>query len=60
MLHDDDIKMLLMELDEDEDTDVTDWEANFLENVVYNHIGPLTAKQREAALNMLEKYGYEC
>lgn len=56
-LSDDRIRELLEELDHDDDTDVTSWEAHFLESVVYEWDGALTDAQRRCAMRMLDKYG---
>lgn len=36
--------------------EVTDWEAKFLESVVYQYKGPLSPKQRKTALEIIERY----
>ncbi|MCJ2530715.1 MAG: hypothetical protein LN413_00135 [Candidatus Thermoplasmatota archaeon] len=56
-LSDDEIRDLLEEIDADEDLDVTTWEADFLENVLHKQGGPLSPRQRESALQMVERYG---
>lgn len=56
-MSDDEIREALKEIDEDPDVDVKTWEADFLENVLFKYRGPLSAKQREAAEKIIEKYG---
>lgn len=55
-LDDSDIRELLQELDNDDDVNVSPWEAEFIENLVYDYGGLLSMKQRESALKILEKY----
>lgn len=45
----------LTEIDKS-DVEVSDWEADFLENVLYEYKGPLSPKQRAVAERMIEKY----
>lgn len=56
-LSDDEIRKLLKELDE-EDIDVTRFEADFIESVCFKRKGSLSEKQRDVARNILDKYGY--
>ena len=55
---DDEIRSALSELDEEEDIDVTEWEADFIENVCFKYAGSLSMKQRATAEIILEKYGW--
>jgi hypothetical protein len=45
----------LREIDES-DHDVTKWEAEFLQSVVYAYGGSLSEKQRSAAIKIIGKY----
>lgn len=55
---DDEIIAGLKSIDEDEDVDVTDWEADFLDRIKkMPKPRRLTEKQRDAAIRMIEKYG---
>ena len=47
----------LNDLDES-DEDVSDWAADFLENVLSNYLGPLSDRQIEAAEDLLEQHGF--
>lgn len=38
------------------DDDVTDFEADFINNVVYQYPGPLSRRQREIAEQIIGKY----
>lgn len=58
-MNDAELRARLRALDLDEETDVTGWEADFIESVVYKYEGPLSEKQREAAAKILETYGYD-
>lgn len=45
---------------DDSDAEVTDWEAKFIQNIVYSYGGPLSTKergQRDMAIAIIEKYG---
>lgn len=55
-LSDQDLRDRLKTIDESTDVDVTGWEGEFLDNVVYKQQGRLTTKQRETALKILEQY----
>ena len=57
MFSDDEIREMLTELDESEDVDVSQWEAEFLESVLFRYTGPLTQQQRSKAIEILEEYG---
>jgi hypothetical protein len=48
----------LKKLDESETVDVTQWEADFIESVVYRYDGPMSQRQQESALRIVEKYGF--
>ena len=52
------VRELLLDLDEDDEYEVSSWEADFLENILYNYDGPLSDNQHRVAINILEKYGY--
>lgn len=53
---DDTIRDVLKEIDEDEDIDVNEWEAGFIESIVFRYTGPLSDAQREKALQLIDKY----
>ena len=54
---DEELRDKLKEIDELEEVDVSTWEAEFIESVVYkNKDWPLTSKQREVARQMIERY----
>lgn len=36
--------------------EVTDWEAGFIESVLYKYTGPLSGAQRQSAFNIIRKY----
>lgn len=55
---DNDIRLLLSDLDESEEN-VTKWEAQFLESVLYSFTGPLSPAQRAAAEKIIEKYNLD-
>lgn len=46
----------LRELDTNPDVTVDSFEADFIENVVYQYAGPLSEKQRKTAERIIEKY----
>lgn len=50
------IREHLLQLDADEDIEVTDWEAEFLETMLKRHPDNYTHRQREAAIRMIERY----
>jgi hypothetical protein len=51
-----DLLLWLKDLDESEH-DVSSWEADFIENVLYgDYDGPLSEKQRDVIYRMQEKY----
>lgn len=54
-MSDEDIRESLQEIDE-ADFEVSEWEAEFLESILFNWARALTEKQRECALRMIEKY----
>lgn len=39
------------------DHDLTRWEADFLNNIVFEYQGGLSEKQRSSAIKIIEKYG---
>lgn len=55
---DEDLREALRELDQEEDAEVTSWEAGFIESVAYKYKGPLSPAQRQAAIDLLEGHGY--
>jgi len=50
-----DIREQLTEIDNGE-FEVSSYEANFLESVLYKYTGPLSERQRAVALEMIERY----
>lgn len=56
-MSDQELRAALKRIDEDEAVDVTKWEANFIESVVYTYAGPLSPKQRDVAEKIIDKYG---
>lgn len=55
---DDEIIAGLKSIDEDDDVEVTDWEADFLDSVKkMPKPRRLSEKQRAVAIRMIEKYG---
>lgn len=56
-MNDREIREALREVDEDPDVDVGSWAADFIENVLYKYHGALSQKQREKALEIIEKHG---
>jgi len=46
----------LKEIDEDEELEVSSWEACFLQTVLCDWEGDMTPRQRESAIQMCEKY----
>lgn len=54
---DEEIRERLMEVDQDDDIEVTSWEADFLQNILGEWEGHLTPRQRESAEKILDKYG---
>jgi len=54
--NDREIRERLVDLD-DSDSNVSSFEAGFIESVVFKYKGPLSEKQRALALQILEKYG---
>lgn len=55
-LTDDELKEQLTEIDNDDDIDVTPWEADFIDNVLFKQTFPLTARQREIIEQIIERY----
>ena len=53
---DDKLREQLREIDENEDLEVTSFEASFLESVLFKYSGPLSEKQRAVARDMIERY----
>jgi hypothetical protein len=58
MAYDDEtIRKELKAIDEDQIVEVSAWEADFIENVLYKYANrSLTAQQTATALNIIEKY----
>jgi len=56
-MNDEEIRRRLKLIDDDDAVDVTRWEADFIESVVYKYNGPLSDQQRAAAEKIIEKYG---
>lgn len=56
-MNDQEIRRRLKLIDEDDAVDVTRWEADFIESVVYRYSGPLSDKQRAVAEKIIDKYG---
>lgn len=50
------IREKLREIDKSEDIDVTAFESEFLDSVLYKYTGPLSKKQRAVADQMIERY----
>ena len=55
-LTDEEIRSALYSIDRDLEKELNPLEFGFLETVVYELEGPLTERQREFALKILEKY----
>jgi len=55
-MNDDELRRQLKVIDDDPNVDVSSWEADFIENIVFNYAGPLSDKQREAAERIIDKY----
>jgi len=53
---DEELKERLQRIDENDEIEVSDWEAKFIENVVFEWDGKLTGKQRVAAKAIVKKY----
>lgn len=53
---DDELREALKKIDEDETIEVTNWEAEFIESVVFRYDGFLSAKQMKVAERIVEKY----
>lgn len=51
-----DLRLRLFELDQNEEFEASSWEAEFLESVLYNWIGPWTPAQEAKAVEILERY----
>lgn len=56
-MKDKEIRKELRKIDDDDATDVTKFEAEFIDSVVYQYTGPLTPKQQNVAIRIIEKYG---
>ena len=48
----------LIEVDNDEDLNISQWEAEFIESVCFQYDGKLSDKQRTMAKRIAERYGY--
>lgn len=55
-MDDEAIRNSLRDIDEDEDINVSSWEAGFLDSVLYKYEGPLSEAQRKIANQIIEKY----
>lgn len=55
-MNDEQIRNTLRDIDENEDIDVSSWEAEFIEGIVYDYEGPLSEAQRIKAKQIIEKY----
>ncbi len=56
-MNDEELREALQDIDEHEDTDVTPWEAEFIENVVYVFpTSQLSEKQRDIAERIIQDY----
>lgn len=55
-MNDEELREELRDIDENEDIDVTPWEAEFIENVVYVFPGDLSEKQRDIAERIIQDY----
>lgn len=49
------LRAALREVDES-DHDVSKWEAEFLQSIVYDYQGSLSQKQRTSAIKIIQKY----
>jgi late competence protein required for DNA uptake (superfamily II DNA/RNA helicase) len=56
MPSDDYLRQELQRIDDDEDLQVSRWEADFLESILFKWRGPLSSKQRKSAQEMIERY----
>lgn len=54
-MNDEDIRETLEDIVAD--TVVSDWESDFIENIVFDYDGPLSEAQRDKALEIISKYG---
>ena len=54
----DDLELIerLKEIDESDDIEVTSWEAEFLESMVYGGVARMSTKQRAVARRMIDQY----
>jgi len=57
-LSDSQLMDMLHDVDEDDDVDVTSWEAEFIDSIFkqYDKYGRLTEKQRAKVLEIVEEY----
>lgn len=55
-LSDAELRKCLKQIDEDDAIDVTSWEADFIEHVVYKYGGALSDKQRASASKIIDRY----
>lgn len=57
MVLDEDLRQKLKIIDKNEDVEVTNWEADFIESIVYKYPNrPLTARQMEISRKIINKY----
>jgi len=55
-MSDEEIRDALARIDEDEATEVSQWEAEFLDSILYKYTGRLSVNQREAAIRIIKKH----
>lgn len=53
---DDDLREILLAIDESDDICATSWEAYFIESAVYKWQGAWTLRQKRAVIQIIEKY----
>lgn len=57
-MRDQEIREKLRQIDSLTDIDVTTFEADFLESVLFKYDGPLSRRQRDVGTQMIQKYLY--
>lgn len=55
-MDDDDIRESLLKIDHDDDANVSQFEADFIETICFKYSGALSEKQRECAERIIDKY----
>lgn len=55
-VQDHEIRELLQAIDIHEDITVTTWEADFMEHILFRHVGEWSVKQRATAYKIVGKY----